>query len=64
MFGSALSYKLLKMLLSALYPENVPSPKTVQAPGTETDLTGATFPSYDQCNKGNTKCAAVNMFKY
>lgn len=52
------------MLLSALYPGNVPSLKTVQVPETETDLTGATFPSYDQSNKGNTKCATVNEMCY
>lgn len=63
-FGSARSYKLLKIMLSAFNPGNVPSLNIVRVPGTEADLTGTTFPSFYQCNMVNTKCTATNMFNY
>lgn len=50
-FGSALSYKLLKAPLSAFNPGNVPSLNSVPVPGTEAlFLIGDTFPSYALCN--------------
>lgn len=49
-FGSALSYKLLKPPLSAFNPGNVPSLNSVPVPGTEAFLAGDTFPSYALCD--------------